>query len=128
MSCRMQRSWKKRHFLLSLNHYKYLSKSRIAKKFVNVMLFYCYGVFSKKKPVELNFIPSSPPYRLNKLETRTNGFAKRLKFGCLRASLGTNLWKPAPSCKLLCLEMEYKNAQYICSACKFRVPCIAYCK
>ena len=76
----------------------------------NDVFLLSWGPFKEKKTVEIKFITSAPPYRLNNIESRIKGFCG-FNFGCFRTSLGGNL---APIWKQLCLEMEYKNAYLIC--------------
>ena len=51
-------------------------RNRIEKNLVKVILSTAMGPFQGKKLVELKFITSAPPYRLNDLEATISDFAE----------------------------------------------------
>ena len=66
---------KKKTFLLILPLESCYETNRITTNLVKMIFFYCQGFF-QKKTVELKFITSASPYRLDNLETRISGFAE----------------------------------------------------
>ena len=80
-----------------------------------MFLNYCNGVLSEKKTVELKFITSVPPYRLNNLETRISGFAENSILAALEHLLERNSLGNLPqfrSCYVQ-IKMEYKKTHLI---------------
>ena len=82
---------KKRHFLPILTPENSSQTNIVTTNLVKTMfLNYCNGVLSEKKTVELKFITSVPPYRLNNLETRISGFAENSILAALEHLLERN--------------------------------------
>ena len=112
---RQQKVVKKRHFLLILPPESSSQTNRITTNLVKMMFFYFHESFQRKKTVELKFITSAPPYRLNDLKNRISGFTENSILAVLEHLLERNSVGSLPQfgSYYVKVEMEYKKSHLI---------------
>ena len=108
------KSCKKETFLLILPPESSSQTNRITTNLVK-MFFYFHESFQRKKTVELKFITSAPPYRLNDLKNRISGFTENSILAVLEHLLERNLVGSLPQfgSYYVKVEMEYKKSHLI---------------